>query len=114
VPVVVHRDPFGPLEAANGIAVLTELAHEVAVGIEDLDPEVQRIGHVHVAVLIESDIGGQGKLSRARQGMVLARLADLAQRLQAVGVIHEHDVLFGIHHVEQTPLGVDRQPERIH
>ena len=46
--------------------------------------------------------------------MVFARLADLAQRLQAVGVVHEHYVLLGIHHVQQTALRVDRQTEWIH
>src|ERR1017187_11028149 len=40
VAVAVQRDPLGALEASDGIAVFSELADEVAVGVKNFDSPV--------------------------------------------------------------------------
>ncbi len=57
--------PLGRAKQPMAVAVLAELADELAVGVENLDPLVQGVGDVNVAVLVERDVGGQSEIARA-------------------------------------------------
>ena len=110
--VAIDGDALGSRKVAGPVAVLAPGANEHAIGIEDLDAIVQGVGDVEIALLIDSQTRGLGEVAGIRQRVIFARSADVAQQLETVGVVNQHDVLLYIGDVEQAILGVDGQPAR--
>ncbi len=100
-------------EAARPIAVLTDLADELSVGVEDLDAIVHGVGHIDVVVFVERNKARQGEVARRGQLMFLAAGTDAALLFQGVGVVDHHLVGLRVHNIELAIFRVDSDSDRI-
>src|SRR5208283_3376854 len=98
---------LGPGKVSWTIAVFAENADEISVGVKDLDPIVESIGHIHVAILIQRNTLWCTKIAWRGELMVLAACANASQQLESVRIVDNDLILLCVHDVKQTVLSID-------
>src|SRR5262249_56585650 len=88
VAFAVHADAFRAIQVTGTVALRTDAADEGARSVEDLDAEVQRVGHVEAPVAIDREVGREVEFARLGPA-----LSDRADERAVTGRVAQHMVL---------------------
>src|ERR1700687_3961371 len=107
VAIGVNRHPLGASEISGAIPRFAEGAHELAVGVENLDAVVQGIAHIKIYILVDCDARRLRKVAWRGEFVIVSGSTDLAQQLETICVIDQYLVQSHIGHIEESVFPID-------
>src|SRR5262249_26260732 len=105
--VTVESDSLWTGKVRGTVAWFSEHADEGAIGIEDLNPLIQRVGDVQVSVRPDCEIRRPGEGSRCVVGGLLRRTAHRAEGAEIVHGVDDDIVVENVGDINETILVVD-------